>query len=146
MPDLKQDHPPLYRRVRKKFIVHVLIGLSLIFASPTYTPNAQGSIMEVLASLHVHGMIFLLIGLMIGLGLYYKKHTYEVTRLGMSIATGYSTMWLLSLLFNLTRQPGSLAVIILWAYWVSNLFEITTDPSWNTIEIVREVKDHDKPK
>lgn len=141
MANLKKDHGELYKRVTVKAIVHVLLGISLVWFSPSRTPNARGTVMEKLLSLHQWGWVFLLIGLFIFLGLYRSRTNYKLARMSLAVATGHAMMWLLALIYGLfTGNPSGLSVIILWGFFTYKLFELTSDAGWAVVEVIKEVK------
>ena len=136
MSNLKDDYHTLYRRVVKKGIVNLGFGVALVFTPPLPAETARSTILE--PYLHVGGLIFIVLGLLILIGVFKAKQSYRFARLAITASAVYSAVWLVALFASvMDGNTRSMAVLILWAYWLENQFEIITDPGWGAIEFIK---------
>ncbi len=141
---LKKDHPELNRRVWVKVTLHVALGLSLIFSPPLPTPQTTVTVVIHAIGLRVAGSIFLTIGILLAIGARRKANNYKMVRMMLAVATGHAMMWLLALILTvLTGDLRSATTLVLWSYLTYNLFHVTTEPGWETIQILDTIKDTD---
>lgn len=140
MSELKTDHPYLYRRVRVKAITHMLLGLSLLFLSPSSTPYAAGTALAVVFHLKVLGSVFLFASALIWWSLYQAKNDYKAARIALVITGLYSMIWLIALLASWFFSDSAVASItILWGYFTYNQFVVALEPAWKGIRIVKHI-------
>lgn len=141
MPDLKVDHPHLYRRVRTKAIVHLAIGLDLLLY-PGRTPSlVEAPVISQLFSLTVLGALFVILGIAIVIGLFRKEETYLFARYAIWVSAFYCLLWAIALAYLAISTPRTVPIAILWCYWVNNLFVVARDPGWNAIAVVKSIKE-----
>lgn len=146
MSNLKTDHEYLYKRVRLKAILHVILGLILVIFPYDQTTNS-GAVSTVQSyvgqGLTYFGIVYLIIGLLIAIGLFKAKSNYRWARAAMTIACVFNTCWfLLLVLILLSNTTRSIAYITtLYGYLAYNLWYVRNDPGWRAIEFVKEIRE-----
>lgn len=138
MSSLREDHPYLYRRVLLKPIVHILLGLILVFIPTQASSVSQISLINWFGLLNL-GIIYLLIGLIIGYGLFKPNHTYVVARLGLRIAAYFNLLIFIGLLTVFFRNNTTASFIVIYGYLTYNIFHVLKDPGWKAISIVKNI-------
>ena len=147
MPDLRQDHSYLYKRVRLKMILHTALGLVLLLLPSSVPgqsqPQTTGVNTIVSHTLTYFGAVYLLIGLLLGIGLFRPGKTYRFLRGALTFAALYNTMWLLIIIAIAvqTHLNRSIAYIgVIYGYLTYNLWYVRNDPGWRAIEVVKEFR------
>lgn len=140
MSSLRTDHPYLYRRVRLKSLVHILLGLILVFIPTQATSVSRITLINWFGLTNL-GIIYLLIGLIIGYGLFKPNHTYAVARFGMKIAAYFNLFVFIGLLTVFFRSNTTASFIVLYGYLTYNIFHVLKDPGWKAISIVKDITD-----
>lgn len=146
MSDLKTDHEYLYKRVRLKAILHIILGIVLI-VFPTDTSQQNGAVSTVQSyvgnALSIFGVIYLVVGIMIAIGLFKSRGNYRWARGAMTVACVYNTLWLFLLLAIFWQHSTrSIAYITaLYGYLAYNLWYVRNDPGWKAIEFVKELRE-----
>lgn len=146
MSDLKTDHEYLYKRVRLKAVLHIILGLVLILFPLDTTPQtgAVSTVQQYIGStLTWFGVGYVVIGSLIAIGLFKSKGNYRWARASMTIACIYNTIWLIMLVLILfQRTTRSIAYITtLYGYLAYNLWYVRYDPGWKAIEFVKEIRE-----
>lgn len=146
MSDLKTDHEYLYKRVRLKAILHIVLGLILVLFPYDQARNT-GAVSTVQSyvgqGLTIFGGIYLIVGVLIAIGLYKSRNNYRWARAAMTVACIFNTLWFM-LLFaiffeNTTRSIAYITA--LYGYLAYNLWYVRNDPGWKAIEFVKEIRE-----
>lgn len=134
---LKDVHPYLYRRVKLKAVVHLLLGIAILL-SLTGVQNRT----ELVGYLpyEIWGLIFIILGSGIAYSLWRNNPTKTKTWLLMAFV--HALLWLTALVVSaILNGISGLSIIILWGYLTYNLWYLVHDTGWEGAELVREYRE-----
>lgn len=139
--NLRTEQPHLWQRVLALSLVTIFMGLPLLAAPSAKTPNANVSVMQELLPLHQHAWIFIVLGLLLLVSVYFHKKNYQFTRISLSLLIGYALMWMLSLIYGaLTGNLSSFAIVSLWGFYLYIILNTLKDPGFKISNLIREVR------
>ena len=147
MPSLKQDHLELYRRVRLKGILHLILGMLLVLFpnDPADQSGAVSSVQHFIGqALTLFGFIYLFFGVIIIVGLFRARATYRFLRAALTAACIFNTIWLLLLITIVVQKPtrGIAYITAIYAYLVYNMWYIRYDSGWGAIAFLNKPTTH----
>lgn len=140
--NLKEDHEYLYKRVRLKAIVHLTFGSILLFF-PAQAPSLAHTPILSYLGVPVVGTIYLLVGLMIVVGLYYPKHDYRIVKGAMLFAASFNTLIFFSLFAVFFQSKTTAFFMAIYGYLTYNVWYVANDPGWRAILLVKRIKEDD---
>lgn len=135
---LKEEHGYLYKRVRLKVLVHLTFGTILLFF-PAQAPSLSRTPVLDLFGVHLIGLFYMVIGLMIAYGLLRAKHNYTLARTGMYIAAAFNTIIFFSLFAVFFQSKTTAFFMAIYGYFTYNVWYVARDPGWRAIELVKEM-------
>jgi hypothetical protein len=143
METLRTEHPHSYRRIYRKGIVHILLGISLLLPAVNTSDGSLVSKIILTFGFQTLGLIFLSLGLSIILSTYRPEDNYKLTRRILFITFIHDLIWLMILIIGALIGLGrGSTVLILWGYLCYNMHEVLNNPGFKAMELVKEIKEN----
>jgi hypothetical protein len=140
MRTLRKDHFELYKSVRLKSVIFLLIGLALLFGRIPVNSTPELVQQFLLFNLAFWIVSFLITSIGIAVGTLIEWKNYIVAKIFLAFGAATTLTWITALFVTLFNEPQSpsasfLLVIVLWSYFAYHLFRVVFDKEWVRIEL-----------